>query len=146
VQVEKLMSTGVATIEATESARDALTRMLARRIRHLPVVDAHGTLLGVVTDRDLRHYLFSPGVFKGIGSVSADALLKSIAVKDVMSAPAVSVAPDDDLEAAARCMVRRKIGSLPVVDHGRVVGIITEIDLLRHIVRAEEAEIVVSFP
>ena len=69
-----------------------------------------------------------------------------------MSSPAVSVRADDDLETAARQMVGRKIGCLPVVDGDRVVGIITETDLLRRIVLIEEERtpeceaIVVSFP
>jgi CBS domain-containing protein len=50
--------------------------MLARKIRHLPVLDASGTLVGIVTDRDLRHYLFTPGVFGRIGKDSVDTLLK----------------------------------------------------------------------
>src|SRR5262249_27731113 len=122
------------------------------KIRHLPVLDVDRTLVGVVTDRDLRHYLFSPAVFEQIGRVSSDELLKAATVKQVMSSPPVSVRADDELETAARLMVVRKIGSLPLVDGGRVVGIITETDLLRQIVRAEEARtpeceaIVVSFP
>ena len=68
-----------------------------------------------------------------------------------MSSPATSIGADEDLEAAARLMVERRIGSLPVVENGGLVGIVTETDLLRQIVLAEsrtrESEaIVVSFP
>jgi len=151
MRISVVMSRAVATIEASESAHAAIGRMLARKIRHLPVVDAQGTLVGIVTDRNLRHFLFSPDVFKKIGSVSADALLKAATVKQVMSSPATSIGADEDLEAAARLMVERRIGSLPVVENGRVVGIVTETDLLRQIVltesRTPECEaIVVSFP
>jgi acetoin utilization protein AcuB len=151
MRISEVMSRAVATIEASEPAHAAVGRMLASKIRHLPVVDAQGTLVGIVTDRNLRHFLFSPGVFKKIGSVSADALLKAATVKQVMSSPAIDIGAEEDLEAAARLMVERRIGSLPVVENGRVVGIVTETDLLRQIVLAEsrtpECEaIVVSFP
>jgi acetoin utilization protein AcuB len=68
-----------------------------------------------------------------------------------MSVPVVTVAPGEPLEAAAALMRHDRVGAVPVVDRGRVVGIITETDLLRHIVGADAAsreiqEIVVSFP
>ncbi|MBI2017290.1 MAG: CBS domain-containing protein [Candidatus Rokubacteria bacterium] len=145
------MSRNVATIEDSESCHAAVNRMIQRKIRHLPVVDRQGALVGIVTDRDLRHHLFEPRVFKEIGSVSVDALLKAVPVREIMSAPVTTVGPGDELEDAARKMLEDKIGSLPVVDGGRVVGIITETDLLQRICRADpgsaECEaIVVSFP
>src|SRR4030095_16677750 len=85
MRISEVMSRAVATIEASETAHTGVRKMLAGKIRHLPVVDAQGTLVGLVTDRDLRHFLFSPEVFKKIGSVSADAFLKATTVKQVMS-------------------------------------------------------------
>ena len=152
MRVSELMTRNVETISAATPAHTAIGRMVTKKMRHLPVVDALGELVGIVTDRDLRHYLFSPGVFERIGRVSSDELLKAVTVKQVMSSPAISVRADDHLETAARLMVERKIGSLPVVENARVVGIITETDLLRQIVIAEEARtpeceaIVISFP
>jgi CBS domain-containing protein len=121
------------------------------RIRHLPVVDADGCLVGIVTDRDIRHHLFAPEIFREIGSVTVERLLASVKVAQVMSRPVVTVAPDDALEAATRMMLEDKVGSLPVVDRGRVVGIITETDLLRRIIGADRTcgmpePIVVSYP
>jgi CBS domain-containing protein len=151
MRVSELMTRGVATIGVADSCQEAVRRMARRRIRHLPVVDAGGMLIGIVTDRDLRHHLFEPRVLKEIGEVSVDALFRTVPVKEVMSSPVVSVTPDDDLETAARAMLEDKVGSLPVVEGGRVVGIITETDVLRRIVHADActeecAEIVVSFP
>ena len=137
MRVNEVMSQAVTTISVSDSAHTAVARMVARKIRHLPVVDARGTLVGVLTDRDLRHYLFGPAVFKRIGSVSADAVLKAVTVNDLMSSPAISVGPDDELETAVGTMLRDKIGSLPVVDKERVIGIITETDLLRRVVTAK---------
>ena len=111
-------------------------------------MDADGTLVRVVTDRDLRHYLFSPGVFRDrqyLGRCRAEGGHQ----RSSDSKPAISVGPDDDLESAAGFMVKHRIGSVPVVDKGRMIGIIIETDLLRRIVPAcstECEEIVVSFP
>ena len=152
MRVSDVMTRNVETISAAAPAHAAIGRMVTRKVRHLPVVDQLGSLVGVVTDRDLRHHLFSPGVFERIGRVSSDELLKAVTVKQVMSSPPISVRADDHLETAARLMVECKIGSLPVVEGDRVMGIITETDLLRRIVIAEESRtpeceaIVVSFP
>lgn len=151
MRVSDLMSRDVATVGVSDSCGEAVARMVRQKIRHLPVVERDGKLVGVVTDRDLRHRLFEPRVMKEIGTVSVDQILKTVPVKDIMSAPVVTVGPQDELETAARVMLEDKVGSLPVVENGRVVGIITETDLLRQIVRADAcspecAEIVVSFP
>jgi acetoin utilization protein AcuB len=151
MRVRDLMTGGVATIGQADSCHEAVNRMVRRKIRHLPVVDEDGRLVGVVTDRDLRHHLFAPQVLRGIGAVTVDALFRAVPVKEVMSAPVVTAAPDEDLEVAAGAMLEGKVGSLPVVEAGRVVGIITETDLLRQICGSQPAspecaEIVVSFP
>jgi len=151
MQVRDVMSRNVVTIGASDSCHDAVERMSRHRIRHLPVVEGDGRLAGVVTDRDLRHRLFAPEVFRAIGEVSVDTLMRSAPVRDAMSSPAVSVRPDEDLADAARLMLEDRIGSLPVVEDGRVVGIITETDLLRRIVGQDAcctdvAAIVVSYP
>ena len=149
MRVSDLMSRDVTTIGAADSCHEAVAWMVRRKIRHLPVVGPDGTLVGIVTDRDVRHHLFEPRVLKDIGTISVDALLKAVPVREVMSSPVVTVGPRDELEAAARLMLEDNVGSLPVVDNGRVVGIITETDLLRRIVRScgpECEEIVISFP
>ena len=129
-----------------------VARMHRARVRHLPVVDPMGELIGVVTDRDLRHHLFDPRVLKDVGTIAVDILLKAVPVSDVMSSPVLSAEADDEVVEAARIMLEDKVGSLPVVENGRVVGIITETDVLRQICRADQAcpreisEIVVSYP
>lgn len=151
MKVRDLMSKGVVTIEDTATCHEAVERMMRSHVRHLPVVDRRGALAGVVTDRDLRHYLFEPGTFTRIGNESVEKLLLARRVSEVMSAPAVAVSADDPLETAARLMLEDKIGSLPVLDQGRLVGIVTETDLLRRIVGEDAccqdvATIVVSYP
>jgi acetoin utilization protein AcuB len=150
MQVRELMSPGVTTIEAGASCQKAVQRMFQHKVRHLPVVGSDGGLVGVVTDRDLRHHLFARGLFEP-DDRRVDDLLRASPVRDIMSAPVISVAPDEPLEVAARLMLQAKIGSLPVVDGGRPIGIITETDLLRQICGADTRRpdveyIVVSYP
>lgn len=151
MKVRELMSEGVTTIEDGLTCHDAVERMMRRRVRHLAVVDKRGGVSGVVTDRDLRHYLFDPRVLKQVGNIPVEALLKGVPVAHVMSAPAITIDADEPLESATRLMLDRKIGSLPVLDHGRLVGILTETDVLRRIVGedaccADVETIVVSYP
>jgi len=152
MRVSDLMSRNVVTIGESDSCLEAVGRMHGARVRHLPVVNAAGTLRGVVTDRDLRHHLFAPRVLKEIGTIAVDILLKAVPVSEVMSSPVMSVPANADIVEAARIMLEDKVGSLPVVDGGRVVGIVTETDVLRQICKfdaecsKEIAEIVVSYP
>ncbi len=147
------MSREVATIGTSESCLDAVVRMQRVRARHLPVINREGHLVGIVTDRDLRRQLFSPPVFEALGSTRVDILLDRVHVAEIMSTDLVTATPDMTLGEAASTMRKERVGSLPVVDQGRVVGILTETDLLRHVVRvdatcpSECAEIInVSFP
>jgi acetoin utilization protein AcuB len=126
--------------------------MQRARIRHLPVVNRDGQLVGVITDRDLRHHLFSPRVFEALGSTAVDVLLDKVRVAEIMSTQVVTVEADASVGEAADTMRKRRVGSLPVVENGRTVGIVTEVDILRDIVRAnatsvpECAEVIVSYP
>jgi acetoin utilization protein AcuB len=151
MKVRELMSERVVTVEDTATCQEAAQLMVRHRVRHLPVVTRQGALCGIVTDRDLRHHLFEADTLRQIGTVSVDTLLKGVPVSRVMSSPVVTVDADETLEAAAGAMLEDKLGSLPVVDHGRLAGILTETDLLRRIVREDECSadvgtIVVSYP
>lgn len=152
MQVRDLMSRQVVTIGTSESCLDAVVRMQRARARHLPVVSREGLLVGIITDRDLRHLLFSPRMFQALGSSRVDVLLDGVHVAEIMSTDVVTTAPDTSLADAASTMRKEKVGSLPVLENGRVVGILTETDVLRHIVRADAAcapecaEVIVSHP
>jgi CBS domain-containing protein len=152
MKVRDVMSRDVMTIETSASCHEAAGRMFRGKVRHLPVVDRAGALAGIVTDRDLRHRLLAPAVFRETGPATVESVLKSVPVAEIMSKPVTTTTPDEDLAAAARIMLEDKVGALPVVADGRVVGILTETDLLRQIVRSAECccpdvpAIVVSFP
>jgi acetoin utilization protein AcuB len=116
LSVRDVMSTDLTTVSPQESARRAWEIMRDRRIRHLPVMD-NGRLIGVLSDRDLRGVLLSPG-------------LAGAAVSELMSERPITITPDAAVEDAASVLVAKKIGCLPVVDGERLVGIVTETDLL----------------
>lgn len=127
--VRDFMHAPVATVTPETPAREAARLLRARQIRHLPVVDRNGHLVGIVTDRDLRQVVFHPAVQARLSSTGE--ALGDLPVRDLMTWGVVTVAPWADLREAARLMHERKIGALPVVDDGRLVGILTETDVLR---------------
>jgi acetoin utilization protein AcuB len=148
MRVSELMSKGIVTIDASASCHKAVERMFHHKLRHLPVTGSDGQLVGIVTDRDLRHHLFAVGAFE---HRDFDILLRSVSVSNIMSSPVISVAPDEPIEVAASLMLKDKVGALPVMEGGRPIGIITETDLLRHICQAQMCTpdveyVVVSYP
>ena len=151
MRVDDVMSRKVVTIGPSDNCFEAVGRMHRAGIRHLPVVDRDERLLGIVTDRDLRHHLFSAAVFPVLSLTSLDTLLMASRVSDLMTKDVVTIGPEDSLADAAGLMMTKKIGSLPVTENGRVVGMLTETDMLRLIVKAkvgapECTEVIVSFP
>ena len=152
MRVRALMSRDVVTIGESESCYEAVKRMQRIKARHLPVLANDGSLQGIITDRDLRHHLLTPLIIGELGQTPVQALLIKIPVKQIMSAPVVSVSPESEVEEAAALMREHRIGSAPVVEAGRLVGILTETDLLRHIIREDDRanpemqDIVVSYP
>jgi len=151
MKVRQIMSGNIVTIEDSGNCHEAVEKMVRHRVRHLPVVTRQGALCGIVTDRDLRHYLFEPDTTRQVGTVGLEKLMKSMPIARVMSAPVTTVDADEPMEQAARLMLERKLGSLPVMDGGHLAGIVTETDLLRRILGedaccADVSEIVVSYP
>jgi CBS domain-containing protein len=107
--------------------REAADLMRSKVVRHLPVVDEAGHVLGILTDRDLRHAAFVPALAEHTGW--APHRVKAPRVRDVMTWSVVTTHADTTLVQAALTMFQRRIGSLPVVADGRLVGILTEQDV-----------------
>jgi acetoin utilization protein AcuB len=151
MRVRELMSRDVETIGEGETCYEAVERMCRRRVRHLPVLDREGALVGIVTDRDIRHRLFASDVYRQLGQVPVSSLLREAPVRAAMSAPVLHIGAASDVAEATERMRQEKIGCLPVVEGSRVVGMLTEIDILRHIVGADavaspELDIVIAYP
>ena len=109
--------------------QEALKLMRERGIRRLPVVDKKGKLVGIVSDRDLLHA--SPSDATSLSVWELNYLLSKVTLKELMTTPVITVTPETPVQEAARIMAEKKIGGLPVVQAGKVVGIITETDLFR---------------
>jgi CBS domain-containing protein len=151
MRVSELMSRDVVTIGEAETCYEAVERMCRRRVRHLPVLDREGALVGIVTDRDVRHRLFASDVYRQLGQVPVTTLLRQASVRAVMSVPVLQIGATSDVAEAAERMRQEKVGCLPVVEGSRVVGMLTEIDILRHIAgtgapTTAELDIVISYP
>jgi acetoin utilization protein AcuB len=112
--VGSYMTMGPLTVSPDDSLAAAQLKMSSRRIRELPVVDGEGPV-GILTDRDIRQHL---------------GFLQQTKVNVAMSTPLVTVSSSSTLEQATRLLLEHRIGGLPVVDDGRLVGIITTSDLL----------------
>ena len=125
--VEKRMKAHPITVGPGDSFRHAMSLIRQRGIRHLPVVE-HDRLVGIVTDRDLRQASPSPATSLEIHELHY--LLEKITVRDIMTSPVLTVAPETPIEEAARLMLEHRIGCLPVLRRTTLVGIITETDIL----------------
>lgn len=136
MEVREIMSAVVLTIPASQSCHEAALRMSRLNVHHLPVVAERDRLVGIVTDRDLRHYLFAVAHTGPAGAPpAAETLLSETPVTSVMSAPVVTVGPATSVQDAIGVMTARKVGALPVVEDERLVGILTESDVLRLLAR-----------
>jgi len=128
--VQGWMTTDVATVHKDTSMMKASIVMKEKKIRCLPVVDEAGTLVGIVSDRDLRDA--APSKATTLDVYELNYLLSSMKIKDIMSKKLVVVKPDETVEFAAILMIENKISSLPVVnDKNELIGIITQTDIFK---------------
>ncbi len=122
--VEDVMKKNVVTLPPTASIHEALLLLRKHRIRHIPITDEENHVIGIVSDRDVRDA--SPSIFeKGPHHIELQKDIQSI-----MSYPVVTVHPLDFIEEIARIFYDEEFASLPVVSNNKLVGIITEKDML----------------
>jgi acetoin utilization protein AcuB len=137
MKVKDVMTRDPISIDPEAAVGTALDVMRTKQVRHLPVVDEAGVLVGIVTDRDLRHAAFAPAVQEYL-SVRAHRrvrqlgeTLENLRVRDVMTWVVVTTGPEAPLLSAALVMLESRVGSLPVLEGGRLVGVLTEQDVLK---------------
>lgn len=123
--IRDIMSTDVVTATEDLPVSVALETMRARQIRRLPVVNDSGTLIGIVTSAEARHALPEGATLSGGG----DAPIPTVG--EIMTRDVLTVRPSDLLDRAAIIMRHHKIGAVPVVQYGKIVGIVTESDVFR---------------
>jgi acetoin utilization protein AcuB len=136
MRVRELMTGALITARPDMPVLDARHLMVEKRIRHLLVTSEGGELLGIVTDRDIRLNLPSQATSLSVWEMNY--LLTRLTVGKVMTESVITVGPDREARDAAQLLLDHRIGALPVVDGGRLIGIVTETDLLRAFVRSAD--------
>lgn len=116
MKVARRMVREVITIAPSATVHDALHLLHQNDIRHLPVIDGK-TFAGFVSEAELRQVLLLPGG-------------NDMRIKDIMNTDPVTIGPEENLEEAARRIYEHRIDGLPVLEDGRLVGIVTVVDIL----------------
>ncbi|HYT55820.1 MAG TPA: CBS domain-containing protein [Verrucomicrobiae bacterium] len=125
------MTRNPTTLDRNETLDLAESIMNLGRIRHMPVVD-DGKVVGIVSQRDMFRSALITSL--GFGRKTTGALMKTIKIKEIMTEKVVTISPDASIKEAARQMMEKKIGCLPVLEGDRLVGIVTETDMLQYVV------------
>lgn len=124
---------GIVSCRLEESVKDVACRLAEQRIGALPVLeeagDQEGQVLGIFSERDLLYAIARDG-----------AAALALRVADVMTSPAITIAPEADALEALAMMTRRRIRHLPVVREGRMIGFVSIGDLVKHRMEKIEAE------
>lgn len=130
VLVRDLMTAGPITLQPYSSLKDAMELMEWRRIRHLPVVNSGGEILGLLSHRDCLNLSFSE--LSEVSEEDAKEIYETIPVNEVMKRELITTTPYQSLKQAAQILFEYKIGCLPVIDsHNRLLGILTEADFVK---------------
>jgi len=129
------MSTEVKSLDRNDDLSIAQDVMAMERIRHMPVLDEDGEIAGVVTQRDLFRGALARAL--GYGEHAQRKLMETLRVKDVMQTDVATVGPDSHVREAARLMLERKVGCLPVIEDRKLVGIVTESDFVELFARQD---------
>ena len=129
------MSRPVVTLMPTDAFLCAVRLMQSKQIRHLPIVEKD-KLVGIVSDRDMRSVLVTLKIDAEAQAEAGPGHHPEIVMRDIMTEDVITTNPPATLAETADTLVSRKFGALPVIADGRLVGIITECDLLRLFVDA----------
>ncbi|MEI6776746.1 MAG: CBS domain-containing protein [Chloroflexales bacterium] len=133
--VKSWMSSPAIIARDTESLPRARDLLVTEGIRRLPVVNAAGCLVGIVTEGDINRISDSPD--RDIHHYNLYYRVHDLPLRKIMRRPVITVSPDTPLHEAAHLMVAWRISGLPVLHNGQVVGLITVSDLLRRLIMAE---------
>jgi CBS domain-containing membrane protein len=129
LRVSEVMTRDVVTLDRNQRLIHADDVMRLGRIRHLPITDSDGTLVGIISQRDLFHSGLVQAL--GYGTHAQRKALDMVVVKEAMTSEVHTIAPDALLSAAAAIMIERKIGCLVVTENQKITGILTESDFVK---------------
>jgi CBS domain-containing protein len=128
MKIAEVMTRSLVTLTPEQTLRDAVELLRSKHIRHLPVVE-DSRLIGIVTDRDVKRA--TPSLLSGVDRDEYDRVLDETKIAQIMTREPMTVTPETGLKAAVKVFIDRKVGALPVVSGSQLVGIVTEIDLLK---------------
>ena len=137
LRVNDLMTAPVFSLLETDSLFSARSLMDLQRIRHIPVTSADNEFIGLVTHRDILSATISQ--LAELDAEAQNEIDAGIPIREIMQTGIVTVAEDTLLKEAAQTLLNHKFGCLPVVEDGRLVGILTEADFLRLTINLMEA-------
>lgn len=147
MRVRELMTTNVATIGPEAPLKDVAKLLIERGISGLPVCDIEGHVLGVVSEGDILYKEHDPTeshlggplgwIVEGAVDYEAYAKAKALTARKAMTSPAITIRPSASVAEAAKTMSERRVNRLPVVDDGKLVGIVTRADLVRAFTRSD---------
>ena len=123
LSVSEIMTREPYTLAPEASLSDARRLMAEHHIRHVPILSPEGTLIGVVSQRDIL--AASDSILSGEG---AETKLGDAPLSELMTSPVQTVEPDSDLRGAALFLQKNRLGCLPVLSEGKLVGIVTDSD------------------
>jgi acetoin utilization protein AcuB len=135
LRVRDCMSVDPATVAPSDPLQSVISLLRRRDIRSVPVVE-NGRLIGIVTDRDVRHVAPAYPLFRDEDEIRR--YTEKLTVTGAMTADPITIAPNVALVEAAKLLGTYRITSLPVVDGGRLIGILTVTDVLRVFVEQNE--------
>lgn len=133
MRVRDLMSTDIFVLYVDDNLLLAEEMMQLKRIRHVPVVDREGNLQGLITHRDILRASIS--TIAELSSGERREAQASIRLRNIMRTHVLTISPDADIRSAARVMLDKKIGCLLVVAYRQLLGILTEADFLKYVLK-----------
>lgn len=126
--VREVMTDSVTTVSSSARLLDAVLVLRRTGFRHLPIVDGE-QLVGIITDRDVQR--LAPSLLENITPEQYNSIFEETPLERVMTKNPITVAPGTPVAKAVAILYEKKLGCLPVVENGRLVGILTVTDLLR---------------
>ncbi len=127
MKVRDIMVRDVTTLNIDDELSLANDIMKLGRIRHLPVLDGK-TLVGIISERDL----FKSSLMEALGHEPSKArdVMKTVRIQDIMVKNLITVSPEADIKEAVQLMLKHKVGCVPVVADGELLGLVTETDIM----------------
>lgn len=125
--VQEYMTTEVTSLQESDTLLDAAMVFVRSSFRHIPVLQGR-KVVGIITERDVKQ--FAPSLLSGTTAEEYNTIMETTPISRVMTKNPVTLRPDQPIFEAARFLHERRVGCMPVVENGELVGIVTTTDLL----------------